>query len=240
MGGESIRILEPFDLVVHHWDQLHEYREQFDPSTRQDDCTVADSTFEEVGILLDLVHEVMGKAMEEERARHARDVPVCTQKMLWLLLKPGTDVYYDRDDDGDYNPFVIRMASWTFENGTPLTYTIGLWNMDCDEKHIGASRSFDIKIDPFVAERRIGSLPVFPCKYLNQEQHNHTHDERRKHLEARGAQFFKLLQGKQFVGFDGLGDHWPNRRVSFIPSPGRLWLTFLVHFSLRDRYVAVL
>lgn len=216
-SGDSIRIQEPFPMIVHYRQELEQYRDQFRPEIpKPDGCEAFPDTFEDLGFVLDFVQEKVGKAIQDERERHLREDPLLTFDMLWMLFKPGSDVYCDVSEDGEYNAFVVKDLSWMVLGGSAKTYTINLWNIDCNSTYVGASTPHEVSIPPFGGEKRISRLQVFPCEYLNAKDHKQNHEERRTYLENRGSMFFDLLRKKQYVKFDGLSMTWPRRKVRYI------------------------
>jgi hypothetical protein len=218
LSGDSVKIHEPYAIIVHHQRELEEYREHFAPSApHPQDCIGFNGVYDNLGFLLDFVEKKVGKAAREERERHNRETPVATHNMLWMLFKPGTDVYFDQLEDGDYNAFVVKGLTWKVKDGTASTYTMELWNMDCNSMYVGASTPKQVEIPPFIGERPIASLRAFPCRFLNKDVHKISHEEREKALQERGKMFYKLQQQpRQLVKFKGESWTYPKRHVCFL------------------------
>jgi hypothetical protein len=132
--------------------------------------------------------------------------------MLWTLFKPGIDVYYDTQSCGILDSYVVKSVNWEINNGSPMRYTICLWNLYYDSIYIGPRNHFAI-ILPFDGEKEIASLDIFPCEYLREDKHKETPDAMRKRLEERGKMFFRLTS-KQCMWYDGLTTTFPRHRVS--------------------------
>lgn len=217
LSGNSITIPEPYAMIVHYEKALLEYREHFAPSaTMEDSCKADAHTYEDLGILLDFVKDRLGDSAYKERQRHAKEQPTATFQMLWTLFKPGIDVYYDHNEDGELNGFVVKSVSWTLINGCPNSYVFTLWNLDCNSTYVGASGDFTVTIGFFSGEKAISSLRLFPCKYLRKDMNGASHEEKKQYLERRGQKWFHL-QKKQCRWFNGLSTTWPRRSVSMGP-----------------------
>ncbi|KAF2760974.1 P-loop containing nucleoside triphosphate hydrolase protein [Pseudovirgaria hyperparasitica] len=213
--GDSITISEPYTILVHHEQELAQYREMFAPGSRGVDdepCEVEEDTYEHLGIVLDFLSKTMKDSMEKERARHARDKPLATYEMLWTLYKPGTNVYFDSQSAGIFDSFVVKNVSWEINNGAPVRYNIGLWNLYYDSIHIGP-RNHHAVVLPFDGEKEIGSLDIFPCEYLREDLHKETAEAMQKRLEERGKVFFKLTS-KQCMWYDGLTTTFPRQKFT--------------------------
>ncbi|KAI2466168.1 hypothetical protein F4781DRAFT_406556 [Annulohypoxylon bovei var. microspora] len=142
------------------------------------------------------------KALE---ARWAKKVPTTTFAGLWLLLRPGSDVYVLQD--GQLNAYVVDSISGGVEHFfrgqwsvSIASYSIRLWNLVYDGKAI--SRRAKIVIIPvFDNERNITSLPVFPTRFRDELDNG----ERRKQLIERGQKLFRFAKGPAFLEYTGSG-----------------------------------
>lgn len=75
--GETLTIKAPFDVLVHYRNELEAYKlSSADDITRQ-----------HIEVLQKYMRENLGPQIEAEDKNHARDVPVCTFEMLWMLYK---------------------------------------------------------------------------------------------------------------------------------------------------------
>ena len=92
---------EPYAALIHHEEEVKAYRNRFHLNAinpKDELCERNVNVYEHLGILQDVLFQRSGKAVEAERQCHARGV--ATFEMLWLLFRPGTDVYHDNHDDG--------------------------------------------------------------------------------------------------------------------------------------------
>ena len=150
---------------------------------------------------------------KEAKARSSRSTPLTTFGTLWLLMKPGTDVYV-READGSVNRYVLdKLTGGTDKDHTgekiTVKYTAQVWNLVLDEKAI---RQFvrEVDIELFDDERPIAELPVFPVQYLD----NQDGGSRRQALIQRGRKYFAYSKKPCFLQYDGHGLKPGSRSVS--------------------------
>ncbi|KAF2191445.1 P-loop containing nucleoside triphosphate hydrolase protein [Zopfia rhizophila CBS 207.26] len=216
--GDTITISEPYTILVHHEKELAAYRENFAPGEREADeddsepCEVEEDTYEHLGIVLKFLQQTLKDSLEKEKARHARDVPVTTYDLLWTLFRPGIDVYFDTQSCGILDSYVVRSVNWEINNGSPVRYTISLWNLYYNAIYVGP-RIYQAVVLPFDGEKEIADLDIFPCEYLRKDKHKETVDDMRKRLEKRGKMFYRLTS-KQCMWYDGLTTTFPRHRFT--------------------------
>jgi hypothetical protein len=203
-----VEVNEPYAILVHHWDLLKEFRNNFHPDlpeVKVYDCEVND-TYEHLGYLLDWMEMEMREKVEKEYERWKQPVRKVSFEMLWLLLKPGTDVYCDEDDNGSKEPYVVTHVSFNILNETWNSYEVKLWQLEGDEDSIQPVES-GFHISRFHGEKNIHELDIFPCEYLPDN------DDRTNKMIERGKLFFKLRQ-RRCTYYDGEGDDFPRVPVS--------------------------
>lgn len=206
--GETIDIREPYSILVHHKEELEAFREKFNRDHTNADIhgCVVDDTYEHLGYLLEFLETKIGDQVRKERARWNQQVPHASFEMLWLLLKPGSDVYFDLDDLGSVEPWVVSDVDFIPQNGSWTQYTVSLWNLNVADEYIQPNYR-TTHIQHFHGEKSISTLTVFPCQYLD------THASRKAELIERGKMFFHLRR-KRCMYFDGKCSTFPHRHVS--------------------------
>ena len=211
---DSDTLSEPYRTYFHHDKELKAYRNRFHPDAIDPNVELCErnvDAYEHLGILQDVLFERSGKAVEAERQRHARGV--ATFDMLWLLFRPGTNVYVDDHEDGEYNAFVIRTVSAGDSWGPSSPLTIEAWNITYDGSQLGRHLKFFIQ-PVYEGEKEISSLKVFPCEFWKEEsKEGEKNKPLRLKLEERGKMFFKLAQ-RQCMDYDGASYSWPRKQVS--------------------------
>lgn len=200
LSGETVTIYEPYSVVVHHEEELKEYREWFAPdnpatATASDSCSNR-LTYNHVGVLLDYVNSKIGAAVRAERERNARGYT--SPDMEWLAFKPGTDVYYDHDADGKWSPYVVKKFRPRMQNGHVIDYSVHLWNLDIDSDRpeLLGLNTISTSLSYTGPDVELFGRTIFPCSafpdgktILGRER-----DELRKFFEDRGRMFVQLLK----------------------------------------------
>ena len=196
--GDTISIREPFSILVHFRKELEEYKENTDDA----------DTKHHIEVLLQYLQDNLGEKILLEDQRYAKATPVATFEMLWMLYKPGMDVYANIDDQR--GGFVVKSCANVTENakvGRPMPLKIMMWYLDYDGRMVGR-RSHEVSIIPFEGEREIASLKVVPAAFVDNIEL-----APRKKLEDRGEKFYSMLLGKQmdYKGFSMLAKQKPKR-----------------------------
>ncbi|KAH0542492.1 hypothetical protein FGG08_003088 [Glutinoglossum americanum] len=183
LAEHTLSFEEPFNLLVHHRRALKEYRgkhpDAHDEAYRKE-CNA------HIDVLLGFLDNFFqgGLALEEER--HTRDPPVCTFEYLWLLLKPGEDIYIL------WNDYILANVIHTVGGGVKpdecTAYNIASWGIKYNGTRLGRSK-YDRLILPFTGERPIASLPVFPASYYR-EADGGSPGTFREMMIARGKRFY--------------------------------------------------
>jgi hypothetical protein len=211
LTGDTVRIHEPYAPLYHYRQELLEYHDQLVSATRRDDCQEDETLPRDIKLLLDLFEELWGQRVRDELERYDRPAPTCSYDMLWMLYKPGLDVYVDFLQSKVYDAFVFRSLEVDFDSGTATHYKIDFWCMQGDTVYVGPGRAEFKSIRPFAGEKEIADLAIFPCKFMTAEKHGTTHDVRHEQLVKRGEMFFHLMKGVQYMSFDGKSADWPPR-----------------------------
>jgi hypothetical protein len=209
--GDRVRLYEPFEPIYHYRNELREYAGQFALGSGQtEDCKEDRRVSDDIKLLLSVFEKRCGESVREELKRHEKSNPTCTHDMLWMLFKPGTDVYTDvHDDNKMYNGRVIKSISFDYGDQKASTYGIHKWFLESNSSYVGACDETPIMIFPFAGEMEIADLRVFPCEFMRKDKHGTTHEERYRALVERGKLFYSLLKGPMLVSFDGQSAKWP-------------------------------
>ncbi len=214
LSENNIKIFEPYSVFVFFEKELTEYRERMGRVAQDESSTCPNRwAAKHLGIVQDFVKEHTQEAVEAERARHARGY--ATFDMLWLLFRPGSDVYYDLYNYGEHEPYVVSTVGFDLVNGAAKSYDIGLWNIDADSNWVGPLDTA-IEVQRFVGEKRIPSLRVFPCEYLrfSDDIAEGEVSTIRQYFVNRGKKWYDLRRKTQCCQFDGFTTTFPRRAVS--------------------------
>ena len=116
---------------------------------------------------------------------------------LWLLFKPGLDLYwkFPVENFADVATAGVLMgAEYGDSHDDPWVpdrkaLTVEYWCLESDGQTLGRDLG-RISIDQYEGERQVTSLSVYPCVYLDSEDGGET----RKTLVERGRRVYNLLR----------------------------------------------
>lgn len=215
LSGTVIKVYEPFEIFVFFERELTEYRNRLGSCDSDAVPTSCANRFahKHIGIVQDFVKERVQEVVDAERERHARGY--ATFDMLWLLWRPGTDVYFDFHNMGEHEPHVLLQVDFTLTNGTTKGYSVTCWHIDSNAEWVGPAARQD-RIDRFSGEKEITSLRVYPCEYLRFKRGLEEGDLKaiRDHFTNRGRVWYDLRRKKRCYYFDGISADFPRRSVS--------------------------
>jgi hypothetical protein len=89
LSTNVIVVSSPYMVLVHHYDELLEYRKncKFDPNLTDEVCHRKENAYEHLGILKNFLDEHIMPAVNEEKARNMRGC--VTFDMMWVFYKPA-------------------------------------------------------------------------------------------------------------------------------------------------------
>lgn len=193
---DSIKIDEPFQVLVHHFDDLVAFRDARIPECLVDEaCKTAQDTHEHLGMLIDFLERLTMPDVRAERARHQNGV--ATWDMLWLLLRPGTDVArltfsgaltnrksatYHRDGAVVQDALRNSLDSSHWEVKT--------WDLRFNGDVIGQEEHLEL-IPYFDGEMELSRISVLPIEFAPKAPNGMNAKE---YLTSKGAKYFNLLQ----------------------------------------------
>lgn len=185
--GEELRVPEPYRILYLHREELRAYKSkhpQWHDEAYRVECN------RHLDVLFGFLDKRYGKAIQDEKNRWARKVPVCTFEYLWLLYKPGEVCYLD-DYEGT-NPYITQgILHGGLVGNTAYTYEIEMWNIDYDGYEVGGC-SHTSWIAPFEGEKEIDSLKYYPARF---------HKETEEAIDAHNGRNFQqrlVARGKTF------------------------------------------
>lgn len=143
-------------MVVHHRKELAEYKDN-QPACHSDEYR--EETAKHIDVLLNFIQENLGAALELEEARHKRNPPVATFEYLWLMFRPGEDVY-TVEASGRRKAAGILYSVGSGADGVGVSpYCINYWRMAFQGSTSKmAPTKGHIIIHPFSGERKVQSL----------------------------------------------------------------------------------
>ena len=140
-----------------------------------------------------------------------RPVPVVTYDDLWILFKPGQDVYSDLGSIGDERANTSLSAGVIIETETVQPtrserregktdfVRVSMWGLESNGVRISRDE-MSRSIEPYEGERQVTSLPVFPSRFRDSEDGGET----RRYMEERGERLYKLIHAQpRQMWYDG-------------------------------------
>lgn len=221
-NGSDLRIgrfIFPFPDLCYHIDDLYAYKSSACASRQRHSKEYNEECDRHIDVLLKYLYNQPSLGIENARAAWSQKVPITTFGWLWLLFKPGSDVYVR--ERGQLNGYVVEtvtgMAKSSNTRANPLT--IKVWNLDFDgEKLVRLSKV--IILPAFDGEREIRSLPLFPTRFHSDKEGDISH---RDLLIQRGKTFVKVVMKPKFQEYTGISSFHQGRTVcpynSFQPTP---------------------
>lgn len=181
--------LYPFADLYHYKDQLLEYKKDINnPSRLRHDPEYNDICDRHIDVLIQYLYSYPTIGLEEAERLWNEPIPKTTFNFLWLLLKPGSDVYVQ--EGGKLNAYVVEYFEggmpWNSRDGRATPYQVLVWNLDFNGRFLSRSVR-EVKIPIFDGERDIRSLPLYPTRFA-EDQDLYTK------LVKRGERFVQILR----------------------------------------------
>ncbi|KAJ5774987.1 ATPase AAA-type core [Penicillium paradoxum] len=195
---ERGRFVYPFTDLHHYRGKLIQYREDVGETH---DTEYTTTCKEHIDILVDYLNGLTVFGMRDVDLLWTNEVPKTTFASIWLLLKPGSDVFVQ--EQGKLNAYVIESVSggvrWGYANERSLPYIVNVWNLNFDGQVLSRSVK-EIDIPVFDGPRDITSLPLYPIQYHVDEDPEHSH---RQQLVDRGKRFVRMVMIPTFQEYTG-------------------------------------
>lgn len=176
-----------------------------------------EGVFEEIGALLDFVRNQNGDEVRKARERWAEGY--ISNKMRWLFLKPGIDVYCDVEATGDWETYVVKSVSPRYSGKEEIGASIFVWKLVGDnETTFLYVTNMKFYRDCSSTECKISKDWCVPCDVAERNEEmvimGRTGKEIRRSFEQRGKEYCSLRR-KGCFGYDGLTRTPPIRPVRF-------------------------
>lgn len=215
LAGKKIIVPEPYYVLFHHQKELESIATDLKNGTTpmkcttncQDDDTIRpydENALDHIQVLLAFLNARMKKKIEAEERRYRLEPPRATFEMMWMLLKPGTQVYSERA--GELDGFIVKSIEplKTAGAGELSAYKLVLWSLDFDGQCTRRVRK-DRFINAFDGERDIIGLETFPVSLEVDGIKVPLRPERWEKLIKRGDKYWEYLKkGCVQVAYDGI------------------------------------
>lgn len=214
LSGEVIEIYAPYAVFFFFEKQLTEYRQRLEEkSSEYESSPTCANKFaaKHIAIAQEFVNNKYQSAVEAERERHSRGY--ATYDMLWLLYKPGSDIFFDIHLVDEHEPYVMMRVDFVLVDGTTDKFGITAWNMDANSTWVGPSQ-ISSHVTRFAGEKEIVSLQAYPCEYLRFTKDITEQDvsDIKRHFIERGKKWFDTRRKNGCYYFDGMNSYFPRRQ----------------------------
>ncbi|KAK5658742.1 hypothetical protein OQA88_1551 [Cercophora sp. LCS_1] len=192
--GEGMIIDAPYEVLVHHWDALENYKSN-QPASH--DAEYAAITAKHINVLLSFLTETFSEKLSAEKNRWDNPSgPTATFELFWVLLKPGEIVF--KEADGSLRAFVVSSAVRFFEVRGQEAYSVHMWNIVFRNNRLQRHMT-ELVLHSWNGEREIAGLPVIPAKYVK----GGAVAMKEKQIEL-GKKFWDLAKQPSYREYDGL------------------------------------
>ncbi|KAF1930614.1 uncharacterized protein M421DRAFT_91106 [Didymella exigua CBS 183.55] len=194
----------PYKDLCLHIDALQDYRTQTSGLRARHSAAFNDSFDLHMILLQDYLERQPELLLKETSAKWSKPNPSTSFASIWLLLKPGSDVYV-REFDGSLNAYVVdsvRGGVVVGKDGRRISnsYHVQLWHLILGSGTVRPwTRSIEIGV--FDNDREITSLPLFPVRFRDSVDDGAT----RKGLIGRGRKYFQYCRRPNFLQYSGTG-----------------------------------
>jgi hypothetical protein len=149
---DTVIVPEPYEPLVHYMKELEDYK-TLHPEGHDERYTAI--TNEHIDVLLGFLDRTLGSRSCLEHGLHQRPTPMATFENLWMLFKPGQDIYVSVHNGKVLDPMVVAK----FRNG--VVYS---WNLKYESGVVRPIRS-KTRMEWFDGEKEITSLSAYPRNF---------------------------------------------------------------------------
>jgi hypothetical protein len=183
-SGVPVTIPEPFMPLVHYMKELENYKTDHPQGHDEDFIFITNS---HIDVLLGFLDQRLGQELRLERERHLQQPPVATYEFLWLLFRPGDEIFVrppnkEEDDSAERHPY--RLAAIQL---TPGQWNFLIWRIDILVSQL-ASYEEKLSVGPFEGEKEISFLKICPRAFLP------NYSQTREKFIARGRKVVSLFE----------------------------------------------
>lgn len=190
-------IEEPYAVLIHHLNALEAYRSDHPICHSPEYMELCN---DHINVLLGLLDKTSGDEVRLERQRHQKSPPMATFANLWMLFKPGQDVYIKEREAKAAIPMRVGSVSESIQWNTRTSkrviaeqssffnpiFCVSGWGIGCK----GTEMSTQLRrgdIEHFEGEKEILSLSAYPKEF-------HGNPDYEQELQRRGQKYWELCE----------------------------------------------
>lgn len=196
LSGEYISIPWPYPILVHHYDELQQFRHDCLSKPHEELCVREKDAPEHIRILLEyLDEEVMGEVRKERERNRAG---VATYDWRWLALKPGVTMIKKDSDDAGWDSRVIHSVTGGTLTNPPSSWSVRSWNLNYVDGIVRRVWSTDFTFFKFDGERFDDDFDD-TIKFIDPtESDEFRNEEGALELIKSGEKYAEMLEPKYF------------------------------------------
>ncbi|KAF0322177.1 ATPase [Colletotrichum asianum] len=127
LSGEYITIPWPYPVLVHHFDELEQFRKDYSSKARDELCIREKNAAAHLRVLLQYLEEEVMRDVREEQERNKKGLE--TFDWLWVSHKPGRTVLTKGVIDYDWQPKVVHSLTGGTLDNPPSAWLIHSWRL---------------------------------------------------------------------------------------------------------------
>lgn len=132
----DIVITWPYAILVHHYDELTQYRNMVSQKDPNDLCEREKGADEDLSLLLQYLDRSIMPEVRKERERNERGF--YTFEYFWLSMRPGATCLRKYDSGSQHpHPWVIHALTRGAFEYPPVPWTLYCWQMRYDGRYLG-------------------------------------------------------------------------------------------------------
>ncbi|KAI8950128.1 P-loop containing nucleoside triphosphate hydrolase protein [Xylaria longipes] len=193
----------PYAILVHHYDELAQFRDRVAQKDERDLCEREKRAFDDLNLLLKYLDRSVMPEVLQERERNAKGYH--TFEYMWVWSKPGTTMLQSIREDTEFHPQVIHSMIGGVFQYPPRAWTIVSWDMRYDGKYLGRYRILT-DIDKFDGQEEIINTVVGDMENKNDLPGNVANQLN------YGETYWRLLS-KQCMQYKGKTQDVPSKEV---------------------------
>lgn len=222
LSGDSPRIDWPYRVLVHHYDELEEFKTAVTLKSPEDLCVRERDAVEHLGVLIQFLDDsvMVDIGAEVERIKKG----FITYENLWYHYRPGCAVVTQHleDSSSQWRTYVVRSIEGGPNPERSGEWRINGWSLDFDGTYLDRKAAIYYN-DVFTGEAHWSTKNRFIHDKTSLDD-----EEARKQIDI-GRRYWELIQ-KQCQYYKGKSCNFPYNEVS---TPTQVYIIFQVHNKAR-------
>jgi uncharacterized protein DUF7025 len=164
---DTVKIDEPYRALVYHLEEMRLYKNNHPPGHSESYVKTCNY---HIDILLGFLENELGTELRLERQRREKSPPKVTYNYLWLLFKPGDDVFINETSEAPLMPMTVFRTLNAFKyrgnDQYQRRFDVHGWRIQSSNKYACTPIGYNVYIEEFEGEKDICMLPVIPKEFM--------------------------------------------------------------------------